>query len=219
MDRFELNWPGADVSFYTDGCRCRIVWRQKGRRHSAAGMGGTIENNQQCVKRAAESLEGAPYFLSALKARGYERLADQIGSLAEEEAMTARPPVRSDRRPDVENRPAPKRVERTEAPQPRASAEAEWLQALAGSGAFQLAKDKRAKVWHELGTLTGAGAVLFLKTPAAKGRGEWVLTRSWPEEAGRKADFIVSAENPHAPDRSRFGYANAAIWRRTRHLI
>ena len=207
MDRFELNWPGADVSFYTDGWRCRIVWRQKGRRHGAAGMGGTIENNQQCVKRAAESLEGAPYFLSALKARGYDRLADQIGSLAVEEAMTARPPVRSDRRTDVENRSAPKRVERAEVPvkqaevpvkqaevpQPQASTEAEWLKALEGDDAFELAKDKRAKVWHELGALTRTGEVLLLKTPAAKGRGEWVLKRNWPEEAGRKPDFVVAS--------------------------
>ena len=69
MDRFDLKWPSTDATFYTDGWRCRIVWRQKG------GIGGTIDNNAQCLRRVADSLDGAPYLLSALKARGHDRLA------------------------------------------------------------------------------------------------------------------------------------------------
>ena len=36
MDRFDLKWPRTDATFYTDGWRCRIVWRQKG------GLGGKL---------------------------------------------------------------------------------------------------------------------------------------------------------------------------------
>ena len=76
MDTFDLKWPKTDATFYTDGWRCRIVWRQSG------GMGGTIDNNQQCKKRVADSLSGAPYLLAALQARGHSNLATEIEDLA-----------------------------------------------------------------------------------------------------------------------------------------
>ena len=200
MDRFELNWPGADASFYTDGWRCRIVWRQKGRR-GGGGMGGTIDNNQQCVKRAAESLEGAPYLLSALKARGHARLADQIEIAAAEapglepagqptpvQPAPAHPaPVRAERRerPKIaKKRPAPKRVD-------RASDEKTWLDSLKGDTAFEAAANKRAKAWLALCAV--GDEALLLKAPAAKGNAEWVLKRTWPEDAKRKPEYVVAA--------------------------
>ncbi len=220
MDRFELNWPGADASFYTDGWRCRIVWRQKNRR-GGGGMGGTIDNNQQCVKRAAESLEGAPYLLSALKARGHDRLADQIETEAAKtpavEPVPAREPVRTEqreRRKDAENRPAPKRVQsekKTEAktaeqkPEPIAAqkkpamatkveVEQAWLERLEGDASFAAAANKRAKDWIDLGAV--ADEVLLLKKPAAPAasrKAEWVLKRTWPEDAKRKPEYVVAA--------------------------
>ena len=206
MDRFELNWPGADASFYTDGWRCRIVWRQKGRR-GGGGMGGTIDNNLQCVKRAAESLEAAPYLLSALKARGHDRLAEQIESAAAEApavepavAAPVRNPARAERherRKAAENRPAPKRVQ----PQPaaakkkppktkKAAGPQDWLNALEGDASYAEAKNKRAKTWIELGVV--AGENLLLKTPAEKGKAEWVLKRTWPDDGKRKPEYVVA---------------------------
>jgi hypothetical protein len=215
MDRFELNWPGADASFYTDGWRCRIVWREKGRRNGGGGMGGTIDNNQQCVKRAAESLEGAPYFLSALKARGHERLAEQIESAADEVAAApASPaPVRNEQPRATRPHPAPKRVERVkgseraggnERVERRERAESSepvkkreptttaWLAALDGAASFESARDKRARAWIELGALNDPHEVLLLKLPAAKGKAEWVLKRTWPEDGKRKPEFVVA---------------------------
>lgn len=200
MDRFELNWPGADASFYTDGWRCRIVWRQKGQR-GGGGMGGTIDNNQQCVKRAAESLEGAPYLLSALKARGHGRLADQIETAAADVAAaepTARPPARTERaerRKDVENRPAPKRVQsgkpKRSASEATAATGRVWLKSLAGDASFEAAASKRAKAWIDLGRI--ADEALLLKAPAARGKAEWVLKRTWPGDAKRKPEYVVAA--------------------------
>ncbi len=210
MDRFELNWPGADASFYTDGWRCRIVWRQKGRR-GGGGMGGTIDNNQQCVKRAAESLDGAPYLLSALKARGHARLAEQIETAAATvpEAAPVRTPVQADRqerRKEARNRPAPKRVPKSSKaqsseakPEPVAAAKAAagadvetvWLKALDGDASFEPATNKRAKAWLDLGAL-GDEAV-SLKVPAAKQKADWVLKRTWPEDAKHKPEYVVAA--------------------------
>jgi len=197
MDRFELNWPGADASFYTDGWRCRIVWREKGRRNGG-GMGGTIDNNQQCVKRAAESLEGAPYFLSALKARGHERLAEQIASAADEVAVATAPvspaPARREAPREVRPHPAPKRApeQRSERVSKSEPTPATWLAALDGAASFETARDKRARAWIELGALTGPQEVLLLKLPAAKGKAEWVLKRTWPEDDKRKPEFVVA---------------------------
>ena len=89
MDRFELHWPSMDAQLLTDGWRCRIVWRQKGpRSRHGAGMGGSIDNNLLCVRRVAESLDGAPELLTALKARGHHRLAEQIEALVSTEGAS-----------------------------------------------------------------------------------------------------------------------------------
>ena len=191
MDRFDLRWPKTEATFFTDGCRCRIVWRQKG------GMGGTIDNNVQCMTRVAQSLDGAPYLLGALKARGHDRLATQIESLLTEQHQSAparravatpvRKPMRAER-PSRSSRPKPKA-----APRKRAAPGADWLDQLSGSMAFETAKNRRAKVWAELGTCRFASGeeILFLKTPAPRGKQEWVLKRTW-SESGRKAEYITA---------------------------
>lgn len=208
MDRFDLNWPKTDAVFYTDGWRCRIVWRQKG------GIGGTIDNNVQCVQRVAQSLEGAPYLLNALKARGHARLATQIESVAEV------PVAEEQSRTETVNRPAAKparKVEKRHAAEKERSERrsaapaavdvtkakpvpvlkkpaggeigAAWLERLNGSADFELADNRRAKVWTELGTLFDE--ILFLKAPAPKGKQEWVLKRTW-SDAKRKAEYVAA---------------------------
>ena len=79
MDTFDLKWPQSDATFYTDGWRCRIVWRER-----RGGLGGTIDNNDQCKRRVADSLMGAPYLLNALRARGHGPLAEEISKLIHE---------------------------------------------------------------------------------------------------------------------------------------
>lgn len=163
MDRFDLNWPKTDAIFYTDGWRCRIVWRQKG------GPGGTIDNNVQCVRRVARSLEGAPYLLSALKARGHDRLASQIESEAALEGIGSQPDA-------VETKPP-------------VDVMASWLAGLTGSVDFEAAKNRRASTWIELGAL--GEETLFLKVPAVKGKQEWVLKRT-REDAKKKAAYVAA---------------------------
>ncbi len=186
MDRFELNWPNMDAQLLTDGWRCRIVWRQKGQRsRHGSGPGGTIDNNLLCVRRVAESLEGAPDLLNALKARGHERLASQIEALVAtggaEGAAASGPSASGSPAAARPAKPAP-------APDPD-----RWLDALQGEASFQASRAKRAKVWLELGPLPESGEVLLLKTPAAKGKAEWVVKRTWPEEPGRKPEYVASA--------------------------
>lgn len=196
MDKFDLRWPKTDATFFTDGCRCRIVWRQKG------GMGGTIDNNVQCMTRVAQSLDGAPYLLGALKARGHDRLASDIESLQTEShqaapAAPARRVVAKPIRKPVRTEQAP----RSSTPKPQAaprkpaarSPGADWLDQLSGSMAFETAENRRAKVWIELGTCRFAGGqeTLFLKSPAPGGKQEWVLKRTW-SESGRKAEYIAA---------------------------
>lgn len=77
MRTFDLRWPKTAATFYTDGRRCRIVWRGK-----KSGIGGTIENNDQCKRRVADSLGGAPELLEQLRAAGFMDLADEIQTLA-----------------------------------------------------------------------------------------------------------------------------------------
>jgi hypothetical protein len=196
MDRFDLNWPKTDATFYTDGWRCRIVWRQK------SGIGGTIDNNAQCIRRLALSLDAAPYLLGALKARGHDRLAAEIESAAELEAVTA--PSPSD--PSAPDATAAGEANKApgKAPQPALSAPKgpapvhpgggasldRWLDALDGSGEFEAAANRRSKVWIELGRL--GDETLQLKTPAAKGKQEWVVKRTWPD-GDRKAEYLAAA--------------------------
>ncbi|MFP6814881.1 MAG: hypothetical protein VB949_04330 [Pseudomonadales bacterium] len=77
MNTFDLRWPKTTATLYTDGRRCRIVWRDK-----KGGGGGTIENNDQCKRRAADSLKGASQLLEQLRDAGFKDLADEIRTLA-----------------------------------------------------------------------------------------------------------------------------------------
>ncbi len=216
MDTFDLKWPKTDATFYTDGWRCRIVWRQSG------GMGGTIDNNQQCKKRVADSLGGAPYLLAALQARGYGNLVTEIEDLAATAAAelavvsTTTPQTAPEAPAQPEKAAAPvqskkvvtrensKKVSAAEKSQKRAApAQAAgkkptdgermsaWLEALSGSAAWEQVKARRAKVWQTIAE--DETQTLALKAPAAKGKQEWVLKLTW-SEAKHKAEYVV-AEN------------------------
>ncbi len=194
MDRFELNWPGVDAQLLTDGWRCRIVWRQRGRHH-ANGIGGTIDNNVQCVRRLAESLDGSPYLLGALRSRGHDRLARQIETVADAEPMAPAEPSTPMQAPAPTEAAPPARSQRRE---PAAAARKSvapttaWLDGLTGSDAWEAAANRRAKTWTEIGTIDGEG--LFLKAPAPKGKPEWVIKRTWPDAPKRKAEYVVAGE-------------------------
>jgi hypothetical protein len=191
MDRFDLKWPSTDATFYTDGWRCRIVWRQKG------GIGGTIDNNTQCVRRVADSLDGAPYLLSALKARGHDRLATQIESQLE--TQPAQDPAAS--QPVTTTTTTTTTTQQHQAIDEPSEGQrvSSWLQRLSGTGQFEIAASRRAKEWLEIGE--SADEVLFIKPPALpgklrgklRGKKEWVLKRTWPV-GKRKAEYIVAAE-------------------------
>ena len=179
MDTFDLKWPKTDATFYTDGWRCRIVWRQR------SGMGGTIDNNLQCKKRVADSLVGAPYLLSALKARGHGNLATEIeGLVAPTDMPAAEMKVVSRAVP----RAAPRAVPRTPSTSETLAA---WLALLEGSGHFETVNARRAKLWQPIGELGDES--LSLKVPAQKGKQEWVLKRS-DSQAKREAQYVVAAD-------------------------
>lgn len=186
MDRFELNWPNVDAQLLTDGWRCRIVWRQRGRFHGN-GIGGTIDNNLQCVRRLAESLDDSPYLLSALRSRGHNRLARQIETVSDTEAA---PPARAAHRVDASGPNVASAA--TDAPTPMRAPAAAWLNALAGSDAWEAADNRRARTWIEVGQL--GEEALLLKAPAPKGKPEWVIKRTWPDAPKRKAQYVAAGE-------------------------
>ena len=187
VDTFDLKWPKTQATFYTDGWRCRIVWREQG------GPGGTIDNHGLCKRRLADSLDGAPYLLSALRARGYGNLAQEIEGLLEIQ------PQGSGR----EDAPVGPAV--PEAAPPRAAAAKQaptaaelpanrnqvssWIAGLEGDATFAETGPRRAKSWSELGHL--GEEQLALKAPAPKGKQEWVLKRSWPE-SDRKGEYVAA---------------------------
>ena len=187
MDTFDLKWPKTDATFYTDGWRCRIVWRQ------SSGMGGTIDNNQQCKKRVADSLGGAPYLLAALQARGHSNLATEIEELVAQPEQTPAP-AKSQKKAEVvalkkpQKSAAPARADKKPTHGARMTA---WLKELTGSAAWEQASVRRAKVWQTVAE--DETQTLALKAPAAKGKQEWVLKLTWSEKK-RKAEYVV-AEN------------------------
>ena len=69
-------------------------------------------------------------------------------------------------------------------------AEKAWLNSLEGDASFEAATGKRAKAWIDLGRI--AGEALLLKAPAASSKAEWVLKRTWPEDAKRKPEYVVA---------------------------
>lgn len=87
MDSFDLHWPNATATLYTDGARLKIVVRDK------RGPSGTIQNIELCKDRVAFGLDFAPNLLADLKARGYGDLADEIEARAEPEPQAASDPI------------------------------------------------------------------------------------------------------------------------------
>lgn len=163
MDTFDLKWPQTEATFFTDGWRCRIVWREK-----RGGLGGTIDNNEQCKKRVARSLLTAPYLLNALRARGHGPLAEEIESMADVDLV------------QVETQPSA-----------AASVVENWLDALGGDAGWAQADQRRAKHWQPCAEVDGEA--LLLKAPAPKGRREWVLKRTF-DDAKRKAEYVVAGD-------------------------
>ncbi len=72
MDSFDLHWPRATATLYTDGAHMKLVVRDK------RGPSGTINNIELCKKRVAFGLDFWPELLTELKAKGYDALADDI---------------------------------------------------------------------------------------------------------------------------------------------
>ena len=88
MDSFDLHWPHATATLYTDGAHLKIVVRDK------RGPSGTVNNIELCKERVAFGLDFAPGLLADLKARGYGDLADDIEQRAvATEAEIAQDPV------------------------------------------------------------------------------------------------------------------------------
>ena len=193
MDTFDLKWPQSDATFYTDGWRCRIVWRER-----RGGLGGAIDNNDQCKRRVADSLMGAPYLLNALRARGHGLLAEEIAGLSE---VTVSQEVRVSQ--PAEGKPAvtraakapktvkgPKKPKAAPARKPDAATQiSSWLKLLEGESGWEDSGLRRAKVWRDCAELEGQ--TLALKTPAAKGKQEWVLKTTFADSK-RKAEYVTA---------------------------
>lgn len=125
------------------------------------GPGGSIDNNVLCKKRLAEGLPLAPGLLDELRSRGYGELAAEIDELAGGQADAEQPTD------DLSG----------------------WLDGLPGSAQWEAVSARRGKVWIPLGML--GDEVLELRPPPVRGKQEWVLRRSWPEER-RKAECIAA---------------------------
>ncbi len=87
MDSFDLHWPNATATLYTDGAHVKIVVRDK------RGPSGTINNIELCKDRVAFGLDFAPSLLDDLKARGYRDLADDIEQRVQPEPEVDDDPV------------------------------------------------------------------------------------------------------------------------------
>lgn len=121
MDAFNLKWPGGDATLYTDGVRCRVVWRAQN------GMGGAIENTELARKRVAGGLHFAPALVDELRGHGFAALASAIESLAG--ALPQPAPV-------AQPGSTGTRIEH-------------WLDQLAGSKAFEPCGTRRAMKWYQ----------------------------------------------------------------------
>ena len=206
MDTFDLRWPQTTATFCTNGWRCRIVWRGK-----KGNMGGTIENNDLCKRRVADSLDGAPGLLAELRAAGHVDLAEEIETLAPELApRAARMPARKPHRTHAAKPASPPSSRSKQADRPPAPAPGElidnWAAALSGSSHWEACSNRRAKSWLEVAQVEVAAGDdawcedVLLKAPAAKGKQEWVLKCVWqaaPKGDGRAAPRFYSAESFH----------------------
>ncbi len=87
MDSFDLHWPKATATLYTDGAHVKIVVRDN------RGPSGTINNVELCKNRVAFGLDFAPDLLADLKAKGYGELAEEIAQRAGPDDAPAADPV------------------------------------------------------------------------------------------------------------------------------
>ena len=175
MDTFDLRWPKTDAIFYTDGERCRIVWRQK------SGPGGSIENIALCKRRVADSLTCAPELLESLKGKGYTGLATEIANLV-------RSPQQSVPAEKVRAKPSAGvgKTDRKIAPVQA------WLNTLEGSAEWQECGTRRAKTWQRLDTIEthDCDTEIYLKAPARTGASDWVVKLK-PVARGR-ANYVCA---------------------------
>ncbi len=191
MDNFDLRWPKTDATFYTDGNRCRIVWRQKG------GIGGSIDNNQLCKRRVADSLLCAPELLKDLKVRGYSGLAAEIEEMAPASPITPSPASNAPSRhaPSSKNKPAKTKPTKTQSAQPVPSSNPKrWLASLSGVSETQECGIRRGKNWVLIDSLPSQDSPdsleqLYLKPPAARGAKDWVLT-----QVKRKSEYLCAKD-------------------------
>jgi len=200
MDTFDLNWPQTTATFCTNGWRCRIVWRGK-----KGGMGGTIENNDQCKRRVADSLEGAPELLEELRTAGYMDLAEEIQTLAPLPSPQKPSPQKPSPQPRASRTDVPAKSKKVSAPTP-AELIHSWASALSGGADWEACSNRRAKSWLEVAKVDViAGAETWcedvrLKAPAAKGKQEWVLkcvSESAPKGDPRATPRYYAAESFH----------------------
>jgi len=181
MDTFDLKWPQSDATFFTDGWRCRIVWRER-----RGGLGGTIDNNDQAKRRVAASLSNVPYLLNALRARGHGLLAEELESLCAVEPDSGETAAET---PEPQSRPAAKKTASKRKPGVTPAQQvAGWLASLEGESGWEVTGVRRAKVWQPCGE--DADGALFLKAPAA-GKAEWVLKRTY-NSSKRKAEYLAA---------------------------
>jgi len=185
MDTFDLKWPQSDATFYTDGWRCRIVWRER-----RGGLGGTIDNNDQCKRRVADSLMGAPYLLNALRARGHGLLAEEIAELSDVGQPAADKPAVTQAAKTPKAVKDPKKPKAAPTRKPDAASQiSSWLKQLDGESGWEDTGLRRAKVWRDCAALDER--TLVLKTPAAKGKQEWVVKTTFTDSK-RKAEYVAA---------------------------
>ncbi len=189
MQSFDLKWPKTTATLFSNGWRCRIVWR------TDQGMGGAIENNDQCKRRIADSLIGALLLLEELRSAGFTELADEVEALAEKTATESPPSadkplsVRKEPRKEAASTKAPKK---TPSKKPKKPSEKQvlalWVRGLEGADVWADADAQRSMKWHKLVTASSDAVdahEFHLKTPVKKGPKTWVLRRSWPNASTR----------------------------------
>ncbi len=202
MQAFDLKWPKTTATLFSDGQRCRIVWR------TDQGMGGAVNNNDQCKRRIADSLAGAPKLLGELRSAGFEALASEVEALAEqnqaESPTPAEPPSpRKEADKAASNKKSTKTPGKMSPKKSKKPVEkqviAQWLGDLEGTETWAGTDTQRSLKWHKL-LAVSSGAEdaheFHLKTPARKGPGTWVLRRSWPnaKRGDGKSEFFAAED-------------------------
>ncbi|MCZ6641593.1 MAG: hypothetical protein O7F71_08455 [Gammaproteobacteria bacterium] len=206
MQAFDLKWPKTTVTLFSDGKRCRIVWR------TDQGMGGAVNNNDQCKRRIADSLTGAPKLLEELRSAGFAELASEVETLAEQnQAESSTPAESTSPRKETgdaadgktskklsEKMSAKKSAKKSKKPAEKQVIE-QWLRDLEGTDTWADTDAQRSLKWHKL-LAASSGAVdaheFHLKTPARKNPGNWVVRRSWPnaKRGEAKPEFFAAED-------------------------